>query len=266
MDTISVTLACFITLSSITTFATNLLVIYVIIKTKRYGKISTIMFYLSVSDCFNAVVGQTLYSFKILSITTNKDINTGMEFVFNFAVLNSFYLVGLLAYDRYLHLKHLMDYANVATVRRFNILLMSTVLYSIITAAFEVAIWRIYSKNYAILIFSSPVMLLVMWYYVKSLKILRKNEQNSYLDGSKKSTMKIAALVFLSIFIFFIPGFVALVIHSINDYLLFLKDRIVNVFVESCRVFNCFNATFNALVFLSVDTKAKRLIGIYPTK
>lgn len=116
MDTKYTTLVIINVLSALISVIVNLLLaIFVIIKTKQYKRISAkIILFQSMVDVCDAVCGRPCFCMMFAYPEMNRHVFIVTLFIQAYLFTQSAYSTCLLVVDRYIHVRYLTEYNNVA--------------------------------------------------------------------------------------------------------------------------------------------------------
>ena len=259
-DTMLLVFDCMIAILNLTS---NLLVIYLIFKTKQYRNSSVkLILMLSISDMLTASISQPLFVYFLYYNFLPCRVTIFLQFVFFFFPYFSVYVIAFIVYDRYARITYLSRYHLLMSRRKliFGIILAlcaTTIQDAIITLGTlqekpKISGFGVLPLNVITLVFEIVI-------YTKTINKLRlyKNERKQKkMPVADTSFTKLAAAYLLMIIIFFVPFMVINTVYTLYPKTSQSFLSIQYTWLISMIVY-CINSFANAVIFLRVNRKAK---------
>jgi len=250
----------------------NGLVILALVLSKQTATSSMkLIFLLSVSDCFLACFSQTLFA---VMLTTDRQqqnscqIEMAAQF---FAILfthTSVYIIVLIAFDRYAHLKFLTKYTTVVTPHRLqkSVWLVATLAVLQASAYVMGTHYGMFNTVKRVLIFIDILILCTAIVFtllaVKAVREHRRQAQNqSILNEVNRTVSRLAAKILLTILGFYSVYIVIASVHA-------AKKQSTTGAIRGWLEFGLFfgyllayaNSLANAIIFFDVNRKARHAV------
>ena len=255
------------TIIAILNLALNLLVIYVITRTRQYtNKSVTLVLILSCSDVITAIVCQPLivYVLYIDSFyTLSCKLSMIVQYVFYFSPYFSVFIIAFIVYDRYARITYTHRYDKFMTQRRFLFGLFIVVSATVVQdGIITIATLKESTElgGLAVLPFNILTLFFEIYFYAKTiLKLNRyRNEckQKNFNTSAENSFTKLAAAYLFMIIICFTPFTVINTIYATYNKIDQSYHDIQYTWLMS-QILYCFNSFANAVIFLRVNRKAR---------
>lgn len=245
----------------------NLLVIYIITKTRQYkNKSVTLVLILSCSDVITAIVCQPLIVY-VLYISTFYTLSCTLsiivQLVFYFSPYFSVFIIAFIVYDRYARITHTHRYDKFMTRRKFLFGLFVVVsATSIQDGIITMATLEKSTKlgGLAVLPLNILTLFFEIYFYAKTIHKLHRyrNEckQKNFKTSAENSFTRLAAAYLLMIVICFTPFTVINTIYTTYNKTDQSYYDIQYTWLMS-QILYCFNSFANAVIFLRVNRKAR---------
>lgn len=255
------------TIIAILNLALNLLVIYVITRTRQYtNKSVALVLILSCSDVITAIVCQPLivYVLYIDSFyTLSCKLSMVVQYVFYFSPYFSVFTIAFIVYDRYARITYTHRYDKFMTRRKFLfglfIVVSSTVVQDgIITMATLKESTEL--GGLAVLPFNILTLFFEIYFYAKTIHKLQRyknaRKEKNFKTSAENSFTRLAAAYLIMIVICFTPFTVINTIYATYNKIDQSYHDIQYTWLMS-QVLYCFNSFANAVIFLRVNRKAR---------
>ena len=252
-------------------FVANGLVILALILSKQTGNPSLkLIFLLSISDCCLAVVVQSLFAVMMFKYphTQNCAFEMVTQFFGIFFTHTSGYIIALIGFDRYARVKFLTKYSNIMTSKRIQFLVLIAIVLSVVQASLYVlgTSLSIFDKTKKVgvavdfIIVLSVVIVTIM--AVCAVKSHRRNAGNQSMMKAVDQTMtRLASKILLTIIILYVVYVIIAFLHSAQaDKSTGAKRSWLEFGVFLGYLLTYTNSLVNALIFLSVNNKARKVL------
>ena len=240
-------------------FITNSYMIFSIINKKQY-RIQSIKLslFLSTFDLLASLVSQPLFTYHMMASYTKLPclklcfIQTG-EIIFQQMSGN---MLGLMVYDRYMHIKYLSRYKEKMTPKRVNIYIVVviaiTVFQSVVRFIGSMFKMPIYVKETPITVLQSMLVLWDLVFYFWSLYILKQhgNDSSDRLQSKIRTLTKLTSYYLIAIATIYFPLITMRIINrSLAPEGIHLVRNLAFPFIFTILLINC-NGIVNSLLFL----------------
>ena len=246
----------------------NSFIVYVLVSTKQLHNISIrLILYLSISDCFLALIDQPLFvvMVTVYSDSSNCTFETIVQFIFVFTKHLSGYIIVLIAYDRYLRMKHLKRYCTLAHNWKVRFAVGTVICFALLqgviqTIATELNVFA--QINIIVAVIDGLVIFAVFIGYIMTITVVKKHKENSIcsdvLNNADQIVTRTASRIIIAVIIFYIPYLILHVLrHSIIDERTWKKRRWLNFTLFVCYELIFANSFANAVIFLNINRKSR---------
>ena len=263
------------TMSSLLNIGVNSVLIYIIFRLKLQRKIShRFILCLSISDLCVGIIIQPLLSVRlavsdpaVLSLIRLVLVFLGITFVQTSGVMT-----GVIALDRYLHMRHLLYYNSHMTKRRASLLIAATVITSIITSLI-VSVGAIYQLtvyvNTCWLSLNIVILGLIVVFYVRAYLSIRNrvadttchaasNDQRLRIQRPDIEFVKGMMYILIALLVFYIP-------YEVTGLMVFfLPTRSEETKLQlqyayyCCLLFVYLISSYNGIILIMFDGKLRR--------
>ncbi|XP_057289793.1 melatonin receptor type 1C-like [Hydractinia symbiolongicarpus] len=246
----------------------NSAVIYGLVATKQLKNYSLkLILYLSINDCCLALITQTLFT-VMLAKFEDCDFETIVQFFAIFFTHISAYIIALIGFDRYIHMRYLNRYAQVITNKRVIMILTAVVLLSLTQAMVYVLGTQLnfLSKAKQITVSIDAVIAIsVFTAYIMTVRVVKvhskRTESRDMLKAVDTTVTRTASRILTAIVICYIPYIIVSFTHAVVSQ---KWDGIRKQWLEYALilgfVLTYFNSFVNAIIFLSLNKKVKRYV------
>ena len=248
----------------------NVVVIYILITTGQISKItSKLIFMLSASDLLQGFISQNLLTATFYE--TNCSVNDAGRFLSVFLSHLSNYTIAIMGVDRYLRIKHFVNFKTMWTSR---------VVLKLIFLAFCIALLKALKSivNNSWFVTRSKVCCLyylycIGWYYISMIIILQIKtistsnalHHESIATASEKISQRVTKLsmqIMLLLCLFLTPHLVLSVLRELIQDQLNVDDRSILEFISFISLVLVYvNPSANAILFLMTNMKARRCMA-----
>ena len=252
-------------------FSLNLVVVYMIFKTRQYHNSSVKLFLmLSFSDMMTAVVSQPIIVYLLYDNSLSCTTSIFLQYLFFFFPYFSVFTIALIVYDRYLRITYLRKYELYMTRNRFVVgiifVVSATTLQDIIVTVATINESPVFG-GIGVLPLNVVTLVFEIFIYTKTIYKLRQYKQECKQKFSKTVTgessfTRLAAAYLLMILLFFTPFMIINTWYALyprTDFLGFLDLQYT--WLHS-QLLYCFNSFANAFIFLRVNRKARVALKI----
>lgn len=256
-------------------FLSSLTMIIIVITNQLKTTSNRVMFYLNLSDlataCYRLLTLLLIFDHKKRFFTTTFEI--GVQFVACQVAYFSAYVVVILALDRYLHVKHLKNVAQIFTKRKVDLLTGLALTLSTLFAS-TLTMETLNEQHGGALrltryIINISLMLSAIILYVMTMHEMKKYRNKAVYKTSleklnKTVTMASSACLF-SIALFYTPICAMLTVRAVLHEHAWKKHHI-EFYFHVAMIFAQLNTVFNATMYLMVNRKAKKTIMAFFNK
>ena len=261
---------------SLLNLASNSFVVYKIISQNQVKHISMrLILYLSISDCFLAMVTQPIFLVLLLKpshpLTCSTDI--ALQFVVVVSMRVSGYIIPLIGFDRYCRMKFWNRYTEFVSTGRMRFALTFAILLSVVQGVLRSVesyqqLKGIEVVSHVVVCIDCCVLGTVILLYVLTIRVVKKHSDQSMVSSSthfdvERTMTKVGTRILLSVVSFYTPhlvfGFVRPWIQSessAGEY-----RSIINFFVFLSYELIFLNSFTNALIFLNMNWTKKKKRG-----
>ena len=243
----------------------NTLVIYILTKTKQLSNVvCKVILILSMSDLLAGAVAQNL--FLVVLYSPSCSINLATRTISTFSTNFSGYTTAILGVDRFVRIKYFTKVKTILT-SKFTLTLISMAFLAALFNAVGIPIGLLLMKenlfSYVTFILSVTIVIIVMFLQVLVMRASNTVSNESTIDTSQtvnKKINKLSMRIMLALLFFFIPVLIISISKGfVEDLSKNLKSGLEFTF-GICIVFHWANSLVNAILFLSMNTKAKRYL------
>lgn len=255
------------TIVAVLNLTLNMLVIYIITRTRQYtNKSVTLVLIVSCSDVITAIVCQPLIVYVLYIDSFYKlscELSMIVQYIFYFSPYFSVFTIAFIVYDRYVRITYTHRYDKFMTRRKFLfglfiVVSVTTVQDGIITMATLKESTEL--GGLAVLPFNILTLFFEIYFYGKTIHKLHRyrNEckQKNFNTSAENSFTKLAAAYLLMIVICFTPFTVINTIYATYNKTDQSYYDIQYAWLMS-QILYCFNSFANAVIFLRVNRKAR---------
>lgn len=187
-----------------------------------------------------------------------------LNFLRVWAIYSSSFMVPVTGLDRFIHVHYTVDYMRVFTPLRKN-LVLALYFVCVLYLSTVSTVTMVTNGPYTALKYTMPLnvifFLVIIFFYLKSMFVLKKHAERNETSSSRRSIIKITAVYFyfylVSTFILLTHPFLSKWIKErtgLLDSSLLSVHRLSNSFIPTII------ATSNALAFLWINKKARNLL------
>jgi 7 transmembrane receptor (rhodopsin family). len=251
---------------AILNFTLNLVVVYMIFKTRQYRNNSIKLFLvLSLSDIMTAIVSQPFIVYLLYGNTLSCGVSIFLQYLCFFFPYFSVFMIAFIVYDRFLRITYLNKYKLYMTHNKFAIgfvLVVSATTFQdiIITVATTnespkfggvgVLPLNLVTLAFEIVTYTKTI------YKLKQYKEERKQKFNNMVTAENSFT-RLAAAYLLMILIFFTPFMIINTLYSLYPRADLNGSLDLQYVWLHTQILYCFNSFANAVIFLRVNRKAR---------
>ena len=240
----------------------NFLVVFVIHLTKQVNVQSIQLFRIfSILDAFTSIINFVHLKHILDPNQTGCEGYYLLSFLRHWAIYSSSFMVPITGLDRYIHIKYLKDYKMIFTSLRFKVVLVlyfiCIIYQSSITSFILVSKGPMTAGPYTMPL-SAFGLVGIIYFYTKSIIILKKHTVNTVsISSSKKSIVKIAVLYFY----FYLVNIIILLVYQVlanwTNALINVDPSTKSVLGIVYSIFPTIIAIVNALAFLWINKKSR---------
>ncbi|XP_057290290.1 uncharacterized protein LOC130612979 [Hydractinia symbiolongicarpus] len=250
----------------------NSAVIYGLIATKQVKNYSLkLILYLSINDCCLALITQTLFTVMLVKFEDKShcDFETIVQFFAIFFTHISAYIIALIGFDRYIHMRYLNRYAQVITNTRVMIMLTAVVLLSLTQATVYVLGTQLnfLSKAKRIIVgIDAVIAISVFTAYIMTVRVVKghskRTECRDMLKAVDTTVTRTASRILTAIVIFYIPYIIVSFTHAaVSEKWDGNKKQWLEYALLLSFVLTYCNSFVNAIIFLSLNKKVRKYVA-----
>ncbi|XP_057290019.1 G-protein coupled receptor 176-like [Hydractinia symbiolongicarpus] len=249
----------------------NSAVIYGLIATKQLKNYSLkLILYLSINDCCLALITQTLFTVMLAKFEDKShcDFETIVQFFAIFFTHISAYIIALIGFDRYIHMRYLNRYAQVMTKTRVMIMQAAVVLLSLTQAMVYVLGTQLnfLSKAKRITVgIDAVIAISVFTLYIMTVRVVRKHSKRTecrdMLETVDTTVTRTASRILTAIVICYIPYIIVSFAHAaVSKKWDGIKKQWLEYALLLGFVLTYCNSFVNAIIFLSLNKKVRKCV------
>ena len=254
--------------------AGNALLIYALKKTgqTRTNSIRFIVF-MSISDCITGIIGLFLITLLLWGKFQDRCfLKEFVQTVTNLTCIFSVTMIGVIALDRYFHMKYLERYPSKMTNRRSYCIALFCLCCTALLVIGEI-LMLIFDRNrisilqFAILCAWFPFFVCIVVLYYKAYKSLQSRASSQVsqimknaLQESRKFA-KIARLIVISLGFLTTPMLVYVGLQYANHLSHVIDQHKMNVLFWFALLLHTANGFTSSIIFMSYNTSVKQLLG-----
>ena len=245
----------------------NILVIYVLIKTKQITKFSCkLMCLLSVNDLAIALVAQTLFITEVYG--ANCVINLTYQLVSRFLPRLSGYIVGVIGIDRYIRIRYKMNFKSILTTKLL-IFLMVLIFLIALTQVILITLGMLLHKKtiFSSIVLGIDIFLFICIVYLQIRTITtasstqKKASNPEVLNEVNKKITRLCSRIMIAYIAFYLPYMIINCVRNKMHKVVSLKTKsLLDFLLMVSIIIVYFNSLVNALLFLSSNVKARRFL------
>jgi 7 transmembrane receptor (rhodopsin family). len=250
-------------------FLSSLTMIIIVVTNQLKTTSNRVMFYLNLSDlataCYRLLTLLLIFDHKKRFFNTTFEI--AVQFVACQVAYFSAYVVVILAFDRYLHVKHLKNVAQIFTKRKVDWLTALALMLSTLFAS-SLTMEALNMQHGGALrltryIINITLMLLAIILYVMTMREMKKHSNKAVhktsLEKLNKTVAMASSACLFSIALFYTPICAMLTVRAVLQKSKW-KEYHLELYLHIAMIFAQLNTVFNATMYLTVNRKAKKAI------
>ena len=182
----------------------------------------------------------------------------------------SFFMLVLIAFDRYLHMKYLNRYNEVVTKRRGYLLIVISILFMTTInciMVLPIGYQKIWFLQYYYVCYGILVSFGVGILYYSAMKTLKANASQLSWDVviQTRTLSKAAKRISISVIILSLPLMMVQILKVINDHHDLIAASLLNLFTWLAYITFLFNGFCSSFIFMSQNRPLKTLFKQYVT-
>ena len=251
-------------ISMVVNLTANVLVIYILIKTKQLSNITfKLIFSLTTSDMLMTLTSQSL----LAMILHEKSCSTFLSvFFYHFGS----YIVALLGVDRYIRVKHYSNFRNILTTKVATILIiaiffLASLHASMITLSSKLQEYKISLSLYIAV--DGIIVVLVAFLQINTIQTSNALHSEAAVSNSERINKKITKLSMRIMLLYSIctsPHLIMyLVRYGIENHLNDYERSVLEFALIFPMIFGLMHSLVDAILFLKTNVKAKRFLKNY---